>query len=43
LISLGGAAAVADVRAKWPDNNKVQKWVRRLAKLIAAEMNTWVD
>jgi hypothetical protein len=43
LISLGGGAAVAKVRRKWPDDNDVQKQVRNLAKLIAAEMNTWAD
>jgi hypothetical protein len=43
LISLGGAAVVADVTAKWPDNNKVQSRLRRLATLIAAETNNWVD
>jgi hypothetical protein len=43
LISLGGAAAVAKVRTKWPDNNDVQARVRKLAKLIVAEMKTWAD
>jgi hypothetical protein len=43
LISLGGAAAVAKVRTKWPDNNDVQASVRKLANLIAAEMKTWAD
>jgi hypothetical protein len=43
LISLGGGAAVANVRAKWPDNAKVQIGVRKLAKLIATEMNSWAD
>jgi hypothetical protein len=43
LISLGGGAAVAKVRRKWPDDNDVQKQVRNLAKLIAAEMKTWAD
>jgi hypothetical protein len=41
MISLGGGAAVAKVRTKWPDNNDVQYWVRRLARLLASEMNTW--
>jgi hypothetical protein len=38
LISLGGGAAVAKVRTKWPDNNDVQIQVRKLADLIGAEM-----
>jgi hypothetical protein len=40
VISLGGGAAVAKVRTKWPDNNDVQYWVRQLVKLIASEMNS---
>jgi hypothetical protein len=43
LISLAGAAAVAKVRTKWPDNNNVQAQVRPLANVIAAEMMTWAD
>jgi hypothetical protein len=41
LISLGGGATVVKVKNKWPDNDKVQTQVRHLAKLIAAEMNSW--
>jgi hypothetical protein len=43
LISLGGGAAVAKVRKKWPDDEDVQPVVLRLAKLLAAEMNSWVN
>ena len=43
LITLGGGAAVAKVRRKWPDNNTIQKQVRRLNNLIVAEMKTWAD
>jgi hypothetical protein len=43
LISLGGAAAVAKVRSKWPDNNDVQTPVRKLANLFVAEMKAWAD
>jgi hypothetical protein len=43
LISLGGATAVTKVRRKWPDNEAVQKRVRHLAKMFAAEMNNWAD
>jgi hypothetical protein len=43
LISLGGAAAVANVRREWPDNDKVQKYVRRLAKMFAAHFVSWED
>ncbi len=43
LINLGGGAAVAKVRRKWPDNDKIQQHVRRLAKMLAAEMNNWAD
>jgi hypothetical protein len=43
LISLGGGAAVAKVRTKWPDNNDIQTYVRALAKLIIAEMKAWAD
>jgi hypothetical protein len=43
LISLGGAAAVAKVRTKWPDNTDLQAHVRKLANLIITEMKTWVD
>jgi hypothetical protein len=41
LITLGGGAAVAKVRTKWPDNNDVQTQVRKLAILIASEMKSW--
>jgi hypothetical protein len=41
LISLGGVTDVAKVKNKWPDNDKVQPQVRHLAKLIAAEINSW--
>jgi hypothetical protein len=41
LISLGGATAVAKVRAKWSDNEHVQIRVRAVATLIASEMKTW--
>jgi hypothetical protein len=43
LITLGGGAAVAKVRTKWPDNGNVQAKVRQLAKLLAAEMKAWAD
>jgi hypothetical protein len=43
LISLGGATAVAKVRAKWRKNDLVQNKVQRLATIIIAEMKTWVD
>jgi hypothetical protein len=43
LIGLGGGAAVAKVRRKWPDNNDLQKKVQCLAKVLAAEMNSWGD
>jgi hypothetical protein len=42
LISLGGGAAVAKVRTKWPDTT-LQTPVRLLANLIVAEINAWVD
>lgn len=44
LISLGGAKAVANVRTKWPDDDKVQTKVKRLTKLIVlgAEMSNWM-
>jgi hypothetical protein len=41
LISLGGGAAVAKVRSKWPGNNNVQAPVRRLARLLGSEMKSW--
>jgi hypothetical protein len=41
LIILGGAAAVAKVRSKWPDNDKVQKHVRRLSKMFGAHFIRW--
>jgi hypothetical protein len=43
LISLGAAAAVVKVKNKWPNHKDVQIRVRKLAKLIAAEMNSWAD
>jgi hypothetical protein len=43
LISLGGGAAVAKVRTKWPDNNDVKARVRKLSNLIGAEMKDWAD
>jgi hypothetical protein len=43
LISFCGAAAVAKVRTKWPDNNDVQTPVRELANLFVAEIKTWAD
>jgi hypothetical protein len=41
LITLGGGAAVAKVRRKWPDNDEIQTQVRKLAGLFVAEMKTW--
>jgi hypothetical protein len=41
LISLGGATSVAKVSTEWPDNNDVQKRMRKLVNLIAAEMMAW--
>jgi hypothetical protein len=43
LISLGGAATVAKVRKEWPDDEDVQSEVRDLARLLAAELNSWAD
>jgi hypothetical protein len=43
LITLGGGAAVAKVRTKWPNDDHLQTKVRRLANLIAAEMKAWAD
>jgi hypothetical protein len=43
LIGLGGGAAVAKVRTKWRDDDKVQKWVRKLANLFAFEWKAWAD
>jgi hypothetical protein len=40
---LGGTAAVAKVRTKWPDNDKVQEQVRKLAASIAEEVMAWAD
>jgi hypothetical protein len=42
LIILGGGAAIAKVRKEWPSEEDVQSEVQRLAKLLAAEMNSWV-
>jgi hypothetical protein len=43
LINLGGGAAVAKVKTKWPDNDDVQTQVRKLVKIIAAEWKAWDD
>jgi hypothetical protein len=43
LIFLGGGAAVAKVRTKWPNNDLVQTQVRKLVKLFAAEWTAWDD
>jgi hypothetical protein len=43
LISLGGGAAVAKVRRKWPDDNDVQTQVRKLVKYFAAKWKAWDD
>jgi hypothetical protein len=43
LISLGGGAAMAKVRTKWPNDEDVQSKVRKLATMIIAEMKAWVD
>ena len=43
LIRLGCSTAAAKVRRKWSDNDKIQQHVRRLAKMLAAEMNNWAD
>jgi hypothetical protein len=43
LISCGGAAAMAKVRTKWPENDGVQTQVRKLAELIATEVEAWAD
>jgi hypothetical protein len=43
FISLGGGAAVFNVRTKWPHNDNIQTQVRRLNNLIVAEMKAWVD
>jgi hypothetical protein len=42
LISLGGGAAVANVRTKWPDDDMVQSAVKHLTKLIVEEMSSWM-
>jgi hypothetical protein len=41
LIGLGGAAVLVSVKNKWPDNAVVQPPLRRLAKLISEEINSW--
>jgi hypothetical protein len=41
LICLGGAAAIAKVKNKWPDDIKVQAQVRSLFTLTADELNSW--
>jgi hypothetical protein len=43
LIGLGGAAVLVQVKNKWPDNTVVQPPLRRLSKMIAEEINSWVD
>jgi hypothetical protein len=43
LITLGGGAAVAKVRQKWPDNDEIQTQVRRLANCFVAEWKAWDD
>jgi hypothetical protein len=43
LISLGGASVLVQVKNAWPDNAVVQPPLRRLAKLVAEEINSWVD
>jgi hypothetical protein len=42
LITLGGGAAAAKVRTKWPNNNDLQTQVRRMKTLIVAEMGSWM-
>jgi hypothetical protein len=42
LISLGGAAAVAKIRTKWPEDEQVQTPVRSLTELLVGEMKTWI-
>jgi hypothetical protein len=43
LIGLGCAVALVNLKNKWPDDAVVQPPLRRLAKLIAEEINSWVD
>jgi hypothetical protein len=43
LIGLGGAAVLVQVKNQWPDNVVVQPPLRRLSKMIAEEINSWVD
>jgi hypothetical protein len=43
LINLGGAAAVAKVRQEWLEDDDVRTVVRRLAKSIGTEINSWAD
>jgi hypothetical protein len=42
LISLGGCAAVAEVRNEWLDDDEVQTKVLFLTKLLTVEMNSWI-
>jgi hypothetical protein len=42
LLSLGGGAAVTNVKAKWPDDGKVQTALKSLTQLIVAEMSSWL-
>jgi hypothetical protein len=42
LITSGGGAAIAKVKTKWPDHGKVQTAVKRVTKLIAKEMCSWM-
>jgi hypothetical protein len=41
LITSGGGAAVAKVRTKWPDDDKVQTQVQRLVNIFAAGWKAW--
>jgi hypothetical protein len=43
LIGLGGAAVLVRVKNQWPDNVVVQPPLRRLSKMIAEEIHSWVD
>jgi hypothetical protein len=42
LLSLGGGAAVANVKTKWPDDGNVQTALKSLTQLIVAEMSNWL-
>jgi hypothetical protein len=41
--AVDGGVAVAKIRTKWPNNEDVQTWVRKLANLIGVEMKAWAD